>query len=259
MKFTFAILIILITSIMIFAVPSSAQTNAAYYSSTITYPSSVGTGQTFNISVISSASFENYTDIIYFSGTNLTGMSPTNTIYNYSVNDYRFVTQITAPSTPQTLYFSIFTDADFEGVQYNYTGTISVSIIPPIYFHTDLSNPTSKPIYNLTLTYSLDGTPIADKTINSILPGQSIMVNYTYINPYLSTGSHTLTVSVNNPNIIVNGKSVSVSTTFYYGSPPNYDWIYYVVGAVIVVMAIMVLGAGRPRISQPKWKRKKKQ
>ncbi|MGC8608431.1 MAG: CARDB domain-containing protein [Thermoplasmata archaeon] len=259
MKVSLAVVAILLISTMVFVFPASVQADAAYYSSSISYPSTVGIGQVFNISIVSTANFENYTDIIYFSGTNLTGMQPTNTIYNYSLHGYRFVTQITAPSTPQTIYFYIYTYADFEGVQYNYTQTISVNIISPLYFHVDISNPTSKPIYNLTITYYLDSIPVMDKTISSIMPGQTVNVNYTYVDPYLSTGTHTLEITVNNPNILVDGKQASASTSFYYGTPPNYNWIYYIVGAVAVVMVIMALGAGRPRAPQPKWKRKKKQ
>jgi hypothetical protein len=46
-------------------------------------------------------------------------------------------------------------------------------------------------------------------------------------------------------------------TKFYYGTVPNYSWIYYVAGVVVVVMVIMAMGAGKRRNipKKPKWKK----
>ncbi|BAB60376.1 TVG1270428 [Thermoplasma volcanium GSS1] len=239
---------------------SSVGSNAAtapFYTSSIKYPSDVGAGQSFNVTIVSTANFANYNFTVYFAGTNLTGISPTSTIHHYSANNPMYTFSMVAPSVPQTLYLYVVTSAKFDGIQYNYTQTISIDVVSPVYFHVELKNPTSYPIYNITATFYVDGIPVAAKTVPKIMPGSTVEVNVTYVNPNFAHGSHTLIVKINNPNIKIDGNSNYITTSFYYGSPPNYDWIFYVFAVVLGVMIIMVMGSGR-RASQPKWKRTKK-
>ncbi|CAC12261.1 hypothetical protein [Thermoplasma acidophilum] len=253
----FTIPILFALAAILLAGPIANAQTAPFYSSQVSYPSDVGTGQQFNITITSSAGFSNYNFTIYIAGTNLTGLSPTNTIHQYYASKYNYTATITAPETPQTLYLYIVTSAYFDGVQYNYSEMITVSVISPIYFHVFLSNPTSYPVYDVTATFYVDGTPVLQKTVPKIMPGSTVEVNATYINPNLGHGSHTLTVTINNANIKIDGNANSISTKFYYGTPPNYNWIYYVFAVVLVFMVIMVLGSNRGR-NQPKWKKAKK-
>ncbi|KAA8922287.1 CARDB domain-containing protein [Thermoplasma sp.] len=253
----FIIPVMIATFVLLLAGSVASAQTAPFYSSQVSYPSDVGTGQQFNITIISTAGFSNYNFTIYIAGTNLTGISPTNTIHQYYASKYNYTATITAPETPQTLYLYIVTSADFDGVQYNYSEMIMISVISPIYFHVFLSNPTSYLVYNVTATFYIDGVPVMQKTVQKIMPGSTVEVNATYVNPNLGHGSHTLTVTLNNANIKIDGNSNSISTRFYYGTPPDYNWIYYVFAFVLVFMVVMVLGSGRGR-NQPKWKKSKK-
>ncbi|PYB67876.1 hypothetical protein DMB44_06785 [Thermoplasma sp. Kam2015] len=235
---------------------ANAQT-APFYSSQVSFPSYVGTGQQFNITITSTAGFSNYNYTIYIAGTNLTGISPTNTIHQYYPSKYNYTASITAPDVPQTLYLYIVTSAEFDGIQENYSEMITISVVSPIYFHVSLSNPSAYPVYNVTATFYVDGVPVIQKTVPKIMPGSTVEVNVTYVNPNLGHGSHTLTVTLNNANIKIDGNANSITTKFYYGTPPNYDWIFYVFGVVLIFMVVMVLGSNRGR-NQPKWKRSKK-
>ncbi|WP_171823320.1 hypothetical protein [Thermogymnomonas acidicola] len=56
----------------------------------------------------------------------------------------------------------------------------------------------------------------------------------------------------------VDGSTDYATSTFYYGQPPNYDWIYYVVAVVAVVMIVVATSRRRPPQTpggRPKWKR----
>jgi len=238
-------------------VTSNASGYAPPLSSTLTLPSYIGEGQNFTMYVNDTLGFSNYSVTVYVAGENMTGASPSFSYHNTSKSP-DFKVNIRAPLYSETLYIQTFSTAGYNGKivsspKYN----TSITVISPIIFSVTLTNPGNGYVKNLTVNFYLDGTLIHSEIVSSIPPSGSVNVTYNYTNPSLSTGTHTLGVSTSNPLVEINGRTGLVTMSFYYGSPPNYTWIYYVAAVVAVFMGLMAYGAGRrnkPKVSKPKWK-----
>lgn len=261
MKKTVAILSLIFMMVLAASMTAvaSAQTSPSSLSPKVQVPSYVYTGEHFDMYVNNTAGFVNYTTTVYFTGDNLTGFAPTNTYHNFSSKNPDFKVPMTAPSATQTLTLMVHTTGmTSTGARKSFSSTYTVKVINPIQLHASISNKNSVAMYNVSVDFYVDNSFVANKTVAKVGPGQNVLVNYTWLAPYLSNGKHTLTVKVNSPLISVDNQGTSVSSSFYYGHPPNYDWIYYIVAAVGVVMFFLAYGAGRrPRVGEtrPKWKK----
>lgn len=252
-------LVLLLFSSGAMAGMASASTSGSVYNSQVQVPYYVYTGQSFGMYINSTYGFTNYTVSVYFSGDNLTGFSPTSTYHNFSTSNPDFSFKVTAPNATQQMTFVVRTSATSpSGATVTSSSTYTVNVIHPIILHAAVTNKNSVPLYNVTVNFYVDNSFVASRTIASLGAGQSTLLNYTWLNPYLSKGEHTLEVQVNNTLISVNNGGSSVSSHFYYGNPPNYNWIYYIVAVVAVFMLVMAMGAGRrPRVGErkPKWRK----
>ena len=250
----FVVMIFLGSSILMV---SSASGYTPPLSSTLTLPSYIGEGQNFMLYVNDTPGFSNYSVTVYISGQNMTGASPSFSYHNTSKSP-NFIIKIKAPLYAQTLHMQVFSTGTYNGnkassPKYN----TSIRVIAPITFVVDVSNPGAGYVKNLTIYFYMDGTLVHSEVLSSIAPGSSVNVTYNYTNPAISTGVHTLGVSASNPLIDINGKTGLVTIKFYYGSPPNYTWIYYVAAVVAIFMALLAYSSGRrnkPKVSKPKWK-----
>ncbi len=256
-KLVLSILLVAILLGSVLLVTSSASGYAPPLSSTLSLPSYIGEGQNFTLYVSDTGGFSNYSVTVYLAGENMTGASPSFSYHNTSkLPDFKV--NITAPLYAETLYIQVFSTGDYNGKvvsspKYN----TSIKVITPIVFSAVLTNPGNGYVKNLTVDFYMDGTLVHTETVSSIGPLKSVNVTYNYTNPSLSIGTHTLGVSTSNPLMEINGHTGTVSISFYYGSPPNYTWIYYVAGVVAVFMGLLAYGAGRrskPKVSKPKWK-----
>ncbi len=237
---------------------SIATADSGLYSANVNVPYYVYTGQQFNLYVNNTFGYSNYSVTIYFAGDNLSGFSPTTTYHNFSASNPDFVIPMTAPGTVQQITVFVKSSAQSSSNTFKASSTYTINVVKPIYLYASVSNKNSVAMYNVTVNFYVDSNFVASKTIPTLSPGQSTMVNYTWTAPYLKNGEHSLTVQVNNSLISINSGGSSVTNHFYYGTPPNYTWIYYIVAAVGVFMIIMVMGAGRrPRVGErsPKWKK----
>lgn len=250
--------------IAIFIVPmiagvAAAQNQVPVYTTNVQVPYNVYDGQIFYVYVNNTAGFTNYSVSIYFSGENLTGFTPTDTYNDFQASNGNFIARLSAPDTAQKLVMTIVTFAQYGSTQVTSKNTYVINVVNPIILHASITNTKAVPIYNTTVNFYVDNVYEGNKTISEIAPGQTIMLNYTWVNPYLSKGEHTLKVQVANSFLTVNGQQSVAASNFYYGSVPNYNWIFYIVGAVAIFMIFMVLSAGRrPRagMRQPKWRKK---
>lgn len=228
------------------------------YNTQVQVPYYVYGGESFHMYVNNTYGFTNYTVTVYFAGSNLTGFSPTNTYHNFSASNPDFVIPIKAPTQNQQLTFLVKTTADSPTGQAKTSSTYVVNVIQPVHLYASVKNTDSAAIYNVTVNFYVDNNYVASKTITRLGSGQTEMVNYTWVAPLLSKGEHTLTAQVNNTLLSINGGGNSATSHFYYGNPPNYNWIYYIVAVVAVFMLVMAMGAGRrPRVGErkPKWKK----
>ena len=237
---------------------SAAHTANSGYSTNVQVPFNVYDGQIFNVYMNSTAGYTNYSVSVYFSGNNLTGFTPTNTFHDFNAKSGDFTVSVTAPSVSQKLLITVVTTAQHGSSTVYSRNTYTVNVVNPITLHASITNTKTVPIYNTTVNFYVDNTYEGNETISEIGSGQTIMVNYTWVNPNLPKGEHTLQVQVNNQFLTVNGQQSVSTSRFYYGSVPNYNWIFYIVAVVAIFMIFMVLSAGRkPRagMRQPKWRK----
>lgn len=274
-----AVLIVILLSLSIMpsalaiSTGSSSHSNSHYVESASTpYPSiftaDVGyksvmlVKSTSQVYVNATSGFKNYNLTVYFAGENMTGFQPTNTFHKYQSDSPYFVFNITAPTTPQTVYFSLNMSATNATGRLYHVASYEISVLSPIVLFATVTNKNPAPIYNVTLAFELDGIQRATKVIPVVHPYSTVKVSVSIVPlPPLKKGEHTITVSIvgNNPLILINGQQAnSYTSTFYYGSPPNYSWIYYIAIPVVIFMLFMIYVSGRrpPAGSQvPKWRK----
>ncbi|MCW6169008.1 MAG: hypothetical protein LVQ96_03780 [Thermoplasmatales archaeon] len=256
-KVILALIVVMILLGSSLLVVSNASGYAPPLASTLTLPSYIGEGQNFTLYVNDTTGFSNYSVTVYIAGQNMTGASPSFSYHNTSKSP-NFAINFKAPFYAQTLHMQVFSTGNYNGKtvsspKYN----TSIKVIAPITFVVSVSNPGTGYVKNLTIDFYMDSTQVHSEVISSLGPGSSVNVTYNYTNPAISNGVHTLGVSTSNPLIEINGKTGLVTIKFYYGSPPNYTWIYYVAAVVAVFMALLAYSAGRrnkPKVSKPKWK-----
>jgi len=252
----FAILIVAFMALPALAMVSAASPIPIVDNVSVTMPGTVYTGQSFTVYVNNSVGFSNYTTEAFFSGENLTGFSPTSTYENYGGSNPYSSFSVTAPAAPQTIYIAVITSALYGNQYVNYSHTFAINVYNPITLSATISNSQPFAINNITVSFDLNGNLYGTREV-SLAPNSSQVVFLEILASELGTGSYTLSISVNNPLIKVNGDTQKSSVTFYNGTPPNYDWIYYVAVGVFIFMVILVLGSGRRpnRPSNPKWRR----
>jgi hypothetical protein len=225
----------------------------------ISGPSYAYFGQQVNIYLNSTYGFTNYSLTLYIAGYNLSGLAPQAEIHFYNASKGNFVQQITVPNYAQTLIlYGALQVSSSSGIMYA-NDSIAIQVQKPIILNAIISNPTQVPMYNVTVFFSIDGTLVDTDVVPYVAPYSKMIVNVSIDPSYplsLSQGKHSVTITINNAQARVNGQT-SYSSSFYYGTPPNYDWIYYVAAAVVIFMAFLVFTSGRRRNipRKPKWKK----
>lgn len=221
----------------------------------------VGVNQTFYVNGTEASGYSNYTIVAYVSGNNLTGMNPATSYENFYGSSNNFSIKMKAPTTAQTINVLVESFAQFEGTTVAAYENISVTIVNTLNFSAVVYNPTGITIRNLTVYFMLNGVTIGDRTISNISSDQSATVNYSYVpNPsQFKHGEYTLEIKTNNP-LVQSSTSTGSVQKFYYGTPPNYNWVFYVAAIVIIVMVFLALSAGRrgggaAGLPSPKWRR----
>lgn len=242
---------------------SSGYTYVPPFSQSTSLPSYSFVNQNFTVYVNETFGFSNYTLTAYIGGENFTGSSQQSSLHYFHASNPDFRFNISAPSVPQNIYIKVVAAAEYNGATVINTQSYTVAITVPIVFHAVIVNKGTSTLNNLTVNFYLDNSqfPSGHVNIASIGPNQIIDVNYTYPFESLKQGEHTLTVTASSSVIQVNGNTETSTSHFYYGTPPNYNWIYYVAVVVIIVMAFLVFSSGRKPAAgmrPPKWRRDKK-
>lgn len=248
---------LLALAIMFVMMPVAASVSVAGTAYPTIYSSSVAVGtvytnESFSIYVNSTYGFNNYTAILVFSGMNLTGMSPGTTVIVQNNSSPDIVFNITAPSNPGVVTILVMTSAMGSKVM-EYTTTVQFTVVNPIRMQATVSNPTLYYMYNVTVVFALNGNNVSKIVIPKLAPYSSevISTNSSAVS-LISKGENSIQVYSSTPGTIVSG-----STTFYYGAPPNYTWIYYIAAVVVAFMIFLAYSAGRRRSipKSPKWKK----
>ena len=243
-------------------IPGSVALSHPTFSENVTTSSGfVGVNQTFYVNVTDSPGYTNYSVLVYISGNNLTGMNPSTSYEKFNGNDRNFSLKITAPTTAQHVRIEVISYGEFLGTMVSSSQVISEDIVNTINLSAKVTNPSSFTIHNLTLDFELNGNVVGTRTISNLTSGTTRIVNYTYVpNPSLfKDGKYTFSVTSTNPTVLTSTSS-GKPYSFYYGTPPNYNWILYVAAVVIIVMVFLALSAGRrgggsSGMAAPKWRR----
>lgn len=259
--------ILAIISILFLSSIASVGVSSAYsyvppFSQVISAPSFSFEGQNFTVYANETFGFTNYTLTAYIGGENLTGMSPQSTIHTFHPTNPDFSFNVTPPSLSQKLYIRVVAAAQYGPSNVTSTSTYQVTIVTPVVFHAQVLNKGVSTVHNLTIDFYLDNSqfPVGNVTVATLSPNQQVIVNFTYPFESLTRGEHTLTVSAQSSLIQINGNTGTSTSHFYYGTPPNYNWIYYVAIIVIAVMAFLAFSAGRrpaAGMRPPKWRKGK--
>jgi hypothetical protein len=253
--------IIVLLAVSLFAfVPAIAGSTAAatphpsIFHATTTAPAYVYTGENFSLYINCTYGWANYSVTVYTAGYNLTGISPTTTNHSLSPNSPYFKVNVVSPDAAQTLIIHVVATATVGGDYVVSNSTVLVNVLSPIVLHATLTNNGPVAIYNFTVMFYIDGTQVAEKTVPSLGPYGSENITMDLAYPSLSDGEHTISVKVSNSQVSATG-----NTAFYYGTPPNYDWIYYLAAAGIAFAILIILGGGKrkTKFSIPKWRKKK--
>jgi len=220
------------------------------FTSTVSY-GTVYTNENFSIYVNSTYGFNNYTAVLVFSGLNLSGMAPGTTVLSDNQRNPDLVFNITAPSNPGTLSILVMTSAHGSSLM-QYRTTVQLTVVNPIKMQATVSNPTQYYMYNVTVTFAINGNNVSKIVIPSLAPysTQVVSIQSSAVS-LLNKGDNTISVYASTPGALVSGDS-----TFYYGTPPNYTWIYYIAAVVVAFMIFLAVSAGRRSIPKsPKWKK----
>lgn len=244
------------------AIPGSFAISHPTFAETVT-PSSgfVGTNQTFYVNVTDVTGYTNYSVDVYASGNNLTGMSPATSYQQLNGNNRTFSIEFTAPTTAQNVRLEVISYGEYEGTVTSASQLVTIQIVNTINLSAKITNPSGVTIKNLTVNFELNGNIVGTRTVSNLSSGQTITVNYTYVpDPTLfKSGEYTMQITTNNP-IVQSSTVTGKEYRFYYGTPPNYNWILYVAGVVVIFMIFLAITAGRrggggSGLPAPKWRR----
>lgn len=220
------------------------------FTSTISY-GTVYTNENFSIYVNSTYGFNNYSAVLIFSGMNLSGMAPGTSVLSQNQANPDLVFNMTAPLNPGTISIFVMTSAHGSTVM-QYRTTVQLTVVNPIKMKATISNPTQYYMYNVTVTFAINGNNVTKVVIPDLAPYSTkiVSINSSAVS-LLSKGQNTISVYASTPGALVSGGS-----TFYYGTPPNYTWIYYIAAVVVAFMIFLAFSAGRRSIPKsPKWKK----
>jgi hypothetical protein len=234
-------------------VNSFASTNG--FSGTITAPGSVYEKQVFQVTATSSVGYSNYSATLYLGANYVKGMTPANSEHLTSKTG-QFQFNVTAPSADnQTIYGDIILSATYFNTPVSTTVNFHTVVYSSVTLTAKITNTASIPYYNIPVKFILNGVPFSSQTISILAPYSSKSVNLTIASDLVNPNSvNSLNLEVLNASAF-SGVPPVYKTTFYFGHPPNYNWIYYISGAVAVFMVFLVLSSGRGRgTKQPKWR-----
>ncbi|HXQ48256.1 MAG TPA: hypothetical protein VN842_00545 [Thermoplasmata archaeon] len=123
--------------------------------------------------------------------------------------------------------------------------TFSVTVVQPYVLSTTLYNLGSSSVTSFLVLVALDGTPVGNVSVPTMLPHTTFHFEFQYATVGLPAGDHTFTVYLSTVHGLVrfsNGTTVYSVTFTLPGPPPSYT-LWYVTGAVAFIGALFIFGA----------------
>lgn len=250
-------LTLLIVLLMLFSGPIYASTLNAHAASsspvTITGPSKVAVNSSFNYTVSVENLFSNYTVMLLMSGYNLTGGYPVSPTYLTEIGAPAVFT-LNAPSIPTTVFLDIQVRAFMHNRPYVYNNTVQVSVLSYTNLTVKINNPTNFKMVGVNVTFSVNGKYVGNQVIN-LSAKATTNVSYNWVSGKLSTGIYTVSVSISNKLVQVEGGN---TYTFKIQSGNPY-MIYIYIGIIAffaIIFLVMIIASYYTRKKRPKWKRR---
>lgn len=150
---------------------------------------------------------------------------------------------ITAPSTQGTYYLVVeYTETIDDKEQDVVEDKQKISVVEPIKLSVDLINNGVIDFTNLLLNFYVDGVLVSDDPVSvSVTAGETVTASYNYITDYISKGTHTFKVEVDEDSIasdIISG--LGKEHTFYVGES-SYGIVTALMGVFAVILIIIAI------------------
>ncbi len=175
------------------------------------------------------------------SSTNVSGSSVTPTRGVLS-NGTGQVT-VLAPNITETVVLTVQLNSSYAGQNESVTFTYTISVVQPYRLKATLQVVGPAGISGFVLTVNLDGQPVGTVAVPSLTAGASYPLTYAYVTPGLPAGWHTFSINLAPEHglVVFADGSSQYLTNFYVTGPPPDNTVYYVLGAVAFIGAILIL------------------
>jgi hypothetical protein len=207
--------------------------NATYVVNATGGPAVASNGTQVGIySYNASVSGANTTDVIF----SPSGGSMPNGTVNLSLKAGNLTQQL-------TLY--VLVTSQLNGTNDTTNLSYTVNVVTPYRFAATIVAGTGGTVSPFAMTVLLDGTPVGQIAVGTLAAGTRFPVAFSYVDPNLSPGWHTFSVSLAEEHGLVSfaGGAESVSQSFYVTGPPANNTIYYVIGLGAFVGVVFILTA----------------
>lgn len=218
-------------------------------------PTTVGTNGTYEYKIVVNGYFDGYGYHLFLTGSNLTG-GTTQELAGFSYSTNTFTVNITFPSRPGVVYIFVMGIGVVNGTGEKTTtiNYLQINVLKSIPITLTIKNTEPYEIKNVTVSFFLNGKLIGNATAN-LGPNSTSNITYNYVGTF-QNGVNVITARLNT-NLVKFSTGSNVTTLyFYYGTPPNYDWLWYLLaGIVLFTVAIIYFYTYGKKTGVPKWKK----
>ncbi|MCI4355542.1 MAG: hypothetical protein L3K18_00145 [Thermoplasmata archaeon] len=151
----------------------------------------------------------------------------------------------------EVLTISVLVTSSYAKQQSTTNLSYSVNVVVPYRFAATLVVGSGSTVSPFSLNVLLDGQSVGSVSVGTLASGTRFPFSFSYVNPNLSPGWHTFSVSLAQEHGLVSfvGGSESVSQSFYVAGPPPNDTVWYVAGVAAFVGVVFIfttrVAAGR--------------
>jgi hypothetical protein len=178
------------------------------------------------------------------SGPNLTGVSIAPSTGRI-LTDAPGQVSLTVSNVSEVVTISVLLASTLNGTNASTNFTIDVNVVQPFILSTTLYNLGGSTVTSFVVLVNLDGAPVGNLTVPTMLPRSTYHFSFQYATVGLSPGTHTFTVTLSTVHGLVrfaNGTTVYTVSFTIPGPPPSYT-LWYVAGAVAFFGALFIFGA----------------